>query len=638
MANQHAKTRIIFPIAAKLVIIISILVLVSLGMLTLLVSVISTQDVQRTAEDNNFTVNRQAGSQAEGFFRPIQSAALLYLEMLDRSEAVNLHSASEPGRDLRPAGDPELARYFFSRNQNIAAIAVTTSAGPAETDQPVKTLIPNEQFFLSNNIDLQKVQQYLETNTFTASPDGGITFINASPDFQIHLLIMVFTRLRQAGLQTIQVFFVPDELSESLSTGTNSSFMINGKGEILLHSDTDLVMGAANFSKMPLVAVMQEAGDNNRQVSYTDADGLKYFGAYLRLVQMDATVITTIPHDTVFQAVQGITRQNIALTTGVLFIAILLVWFFSKTISRPIRSLADAALQIEQGEFGVRLESKTKDELGLLTESFGKMSSALEIFGRFTNRDIAVRAMRGEIKPGGLPKHATIFFSDIRGFTEKSENFNKFFGKDAFNRIVLWLNEYFTHMIDCVEQTGGVVDKFIGDGVMAHWGTAFTAGSPALDAFNCVKTALLMREALLEINSKRTKNDPGNPEIRIGCGINTGLVIAGQIGSEQRMEYTVIGDTVNLASRTEALNKPLGTDILITEATWQLVGDKLITEEMPAVTLKGKVQPVRMFAVINFKDTASGPKTLPELRALLGIPVPEMDKVNIDAEEKKYKI
>ena len=192
-------------------------------------------------------------------------------------------------------------------------------------------------------------------------------------------------------------------------------------------------------------------------------------------------------------------------------------------------------------------------------------------------------------------------------------------------------------MVECVEKTNGAVDKFIGDAVMAHWGTAYTAGSPAEDAFNCVKAALMMRTSLHDLNATRAKNDPGNPDIRIGCGINSGIVTAGQLGSEQRMEYTVIGDPVNLASRAEALNKPMGTDILITENTWELVGDKFITEEMPSVTVKGKEKPVRIFAVVNMKNVA-GPKTMKEVRTLLGIPTPDISKVDTDEEEKKYKI
>jgi adenylate cyclase len=630
VAKDVQKTRVRFPIGAKLVLIISILVLVSLGMVTILVSGISTQDVRRTAEDNNLTVNQRAGSQAESSFKAVQAAVLLYLEMLSRDRGIRNR-------------DPELDSYFFNCNQHTAAIAVFSG----DTGW---TWIPNEQFFLANDIDMERMENYITSNiALPAAADGKIRFFNASPDMQSPLLVMVFTRRQgplpdsanleavSSGAETIVVLFPPDELAESFGTGANVSYMINEAGDVLLHADGDLVLGGANFSDLPIVEIMQREGDNNRQISFTH-EGVSYFGAYYRIPQMDAVVFTTIPHDIVFEAVRSITRQNLFLTAAVLFIAILFVWLFSKTISTPVGLLADAALQIEQGKFEFDLKPKTQDELGLLTKSFGKMSSALSIFGRFTNRDIALRAMRGEIKPGGLPKHATIFFSDIRGFTEKSENFTKTFGEDASNRIVMWLNEYFTRMVDCVEKTGGVVDKFIGDAVMAHWGTAFTAGSPDKDALNCVTAALMMRGALMEINAKRAKDDPGNPEIRIGCGINTGTVTAGQIGSEQRMEYTAIGDPVNLASRTEALNKPLGTDILITEDTWELIGDKFITEEMPPVTVKGKAKPVRMFAVVNFRDAGQGPKTLLEVRDLLGIPAPDISKVDTDAEEKKYKI
>jgi adenylate cyclase len=314
------------------------------------------------------------------------------------------------------------------------------------------------------------------------------------------------------------------------------------------------------------------------------------------------------------------------------------IWFFAKSISVPLKTLAAASRSIEGGVFDIKLNAAGKDEIGVLTSSFGKMCAALGVFGKFTNRDIAIQAMRGQIKPGGLPKHATIFFSDIRGFTEKSENFVKAFGNEASDRIVFWLNEYLTGMVECVEKTNGTVDKFIGDAVMAHWGTASTAGSPQEDALNCVKAALMMRVALYKLNRNRKRENLGNPPINIGCGINTGVVTAGQIGSDLRMEYTVIGDPVNLASRVEALNKPLGTDILITEDTWKLVKDHLIVEEMPPVTVKGKEKPVRLFAVVNHVHVQTGPKTLAEVRKLMGIRPPDISKADVNTEEVKYKI
>jgi adenylate cyclase len=206
------------------------------------------------------------------------------------------------------------------------------------------------------------------------------------------------------------------------------------------------------------------------------------------------------------------------------------------------------------------------------------------------------------------------------------------FGDEASDRIIYWLNNYFTKMVECVEKTNGVVDKFIGDALMAHWGTAYSAGNPRVDAFNCVKAALMMRKVLYFMNRERKSKDPANPVIHIGCGINSGIVTAGQLGSDKRMEYTVFGDPVNLASRLEVFAKSLGVDIIISENTWNLVGDKFVTEEMPSVKIEGKEKPVRIFAVINFYGEPKGPQNIDEVRSLLDIELPDLEKldVNID--------
>jgi adenylate cyclase len=257
----------------------------------------------------------------------------------------------------------------------------------------------------------------------------------------------------------------------------------------------------------------------------------------------------------------------------------------------------------------------------------------MDTFARFTNRDLVERSLRGEVALGGEGKLATIFFSDIRSFTAISEKLKP-------TEVVGFLNEYMTRMVECVNKTGGVVDKYIGDSIMAVWGAPDTSGSAARDAMNCVRTALMMRRNLREFNKGRGGDK--KPVIRIGCGINTGPVVAGQIGSNSRMEYTVIGDTVNTASRTEALNKPLHTDILITEDTWHLVGKELITEEMPPIMVKGKEKPVRMFAVVNLKVNRPDipqprPVNLRDLRKILSLDEPDLRQVDTNEEEKKYK-
>jgi len=616
--RQQTMDKIKFSIGAKLITIISIIVLVSLGSITALVSWLIRDDLKISAEEDNFEVNRRSAIETESTLANMRSNSLLFIRAIT-------------SLDAESADMKETVEFFFKENPQTALLVFTS------TGQSNPSLV-NKDFFLAQEIDASLVDSFLESRAEALkwAAAGETLLLNAAPHFKANTSLLALFFPRQNG--GVGVIFSPENLDVSFGAGLNQSFLINSSGDILVHADSEKVRNAVNLSNQRFIK--ENVWDNpaqNAQTKYTE-EGVEYLATFTKLKTGGCTVITTIEYNKIFEGINATTRRNIYLTVAVLFISIMFIWFFSKSISVPLKALAATTRKIEGGAFEINLRPKGRDEIGILTAGFQRMCTALGIFGRFTNKDIAVRAMRGEIKPGGLPKNATIFFSDIRGFTAKSENFTKAFGNEASNRIVLWLNDYFTHMVDCVEKTGGVVDKFIGDAVMAHWGTAYTAGSPAKDAFNCVKAALMMRKALYGMNKTRKPGDPGNPSIRIGCGINTGIVTAGQIGSDLRMEYTAIGDPVNLASRAEALNKPLGTDILITENTWQLVKNFFITEEMPSVTVKGKQKPVRLFAVVNFAGITRGPQTLADVRTLLGIDAPDISKVDLGKDEKKYKI
>jgi adenylate cyclase len=608
--SEAVKVR--FPIGAKLLLITSLITLVSLGALTALASFLMGQDLRITAEENNFTINKRSAVEAEASLLSARSGA-----------NVLLNTTEIPGvrADLAAA-------WFFDEYPYIAAVA---SPG---------TILVNRRFFTRHGIDPRGLEIFLQAQEDAAGSAGrGASVIRSgAAAFGFPLLALFYPRKGGAAA----VIFSSEDLADSFGTGINSTWMINDVSDILIHPNGELAAAGVNAANHPFVRALRENPAVSQQSLYTDQDGTRWFGAYTKLSLGNGAVLTTVEYERIFEGMTATTRRNIYLTMAVLFLSGVLILLFSRTISRPIQSLTRGARLIEGGEFDISIAAATRDEIGALTESFTRMSKALAVFGRFTNREIAVAAMRGEIKPGGLPKYATIFFSDIRGFTEKSETLTKTFGDEAPGRIVRWLNVYFTRMVECVVKTGGVVDKFIGDAVMAHWGTAYTAGSPAKDAINCIKAALMMRGALVEMNRDRKDGDPANPPIHIGCGINTGMVIAGQIGSDERMEYTVIGDPVNLASRTEALNKPLGTDILITGETWALVGKHLLTEEMPPVKVKGKKEPVRIFAVINFapgpKGPYPGPQTLAALRSLLGIVPPDLSGAGSGGEEKKYEL
>jgi adenylate cyclase len=187
---------------------------------------------------------------------------------------------------------------------------------------------------------------------------------------------------------------------------------------------------------------------------------------------------------------------------------------------------------------------------------------------------------------GSARQLITVFFSDLRGFTSLSEKMEP-------EVVAEMLKEYLTEMTQVVFQHKGTVDKYIGDCVMAIWNAPF----PDPDhAANAVRTALDFQERTLAVSAKWEEKLGG--KIRNGCGINTGDAVVGAMGSRQRLEYTAIGDTVNLAARLESITKDYNASIIISESTYDYVKGQFMTRELGAVTVKGKTRPVKIFAVL----------------------------------------
>ena len=227
--------------------------------------------------------------------------------------------------------------------------------------------------------------------SFTGSPRV-ISFMEDSP-----ILSMIF-QWNEGGIeQAAVILFSSESLSANLGTGsTNVSFLINHQGDLLVHNDFNLVQAGTNYASLPLVQAMWENNDSSRQIMFSNTDGQQYFGAYNRLNLGDLGVITIIAADMVFEPIYANMLRNIYLTITILFLTVIFIYFFSKTITTPIRFLTAASNEIEQGHFLIELKPRTQDEIGLLTKRFVKMGQGLaererlkDTFGRFINKDIA---------------------------------------------------------------------------------------------------------------------------------------------------------------------------------------------------------------------------------------------------------
>jgi adenylate cyclase len=195
-----------------------------------------------------------------------------------------------------------------------------------------------------------------------------------------------------------------------------------------------------------------------------------------------------------------------------------------------------------------------------------------------------------KLKLGGDKKELSVLFSDIRGFTTLAEEMEP-------ETLVNLLNEYLTDMTNVVFEFDGLLDKYIGDAVMAVFGAPLEQTDHPIRA---CRTALKMLERLSKMQQKWEAE--GTPRLDIGIGINTGPMVVGNMGSERRFDYTVMGDSVNLASRLEGINKEYGTRVVISEFTYDKVKDDFFCRELDAVRVKGKVRPVKIFELLALRS------------------------------------
>jgi adenylate cyclase len=431
--------------------------------------------------------------------------------------------------------------------------------------------------------------------------EGKVLIVSSGNILREPLLIMATPVGKDKGIISHWAwgFFRLNKLQASFQASkSHMVYLIDDTGKIISHPEETKSFEAKDLSGQKVVYEILRDDLRQRQ-QYVDD----------KLYSMEKTifgpiVIGEVSRETIL-APSVLAKESSYFIMGiVLSISFFLSVVFSHTLSRNIEKLTDFAYRIAGGDFDIHAqrEIKTKDEIGLLANAFDEMTLGLKerdkiknMFTKFHGTVITEELMGQEDMRKGNKCEAVVFFSDIRGFTDFSND-------KTPEEVVLMLNSYFEVMVTIINKHGGVVDKFVGDAIMAVWGAP---KGTADDAKKAVQACLEMRLALAELN--KTRIEENQPPILMGMGLHAGPVVAGTVGSNARLEYTVIGDTVNTASRIESSTKSFGTDLLISEEVAARIDGKFLLSAAGTTKVKGKDTPLKLLKVSGYFDENSSP-------------------------------
>ncbi len=280
------------------------------------------------------------------------------------------------------------------------------------------------------------------------------------------------------------------------------------------------------------------------------------------------------------------------ITVILLVLTRILGYLFSRKFAKPIEILSEGVASVSNGDMNISIDVRSKDEIGTLAKNFNLMMEGLkerdfikETFGKYVTKEIRDEILKGRIPLDGELKEVSILFADLRNITTLAEIM-------APKDVAKLINEYFKEMTEAIQFHKGLVIQFIGDEIEAVFGAPLPLPDHPSQA---VHAAIEMRKRLHLLNNRLEEKNMHR--LQHGIGIHTGHVLAANIGSPDRLSYTLVGDTVNIASRIQELNKDFGTDILISSTTYAALTNNLKLEKLPDTPIRGKSEPVELYKV-----------------------------------------
>lgn len=391
-----------------------------------------------------------------------------------------------------------------------------------------------------------------------------------------------------------------------IRSDTEVIIAIDQNGDITM-STTELKLQPGDQETLAAIFAEKPTGLTNATIAGVPRvmDGF-YFDAYKWYY------LITDERASFYSEVNQITFNTLYIVAGAAAVALLLLLLFARHLTNPLRKVVGTMRDIiSSSDLSERVAVEYRDETGTLAHTFNIMVGELDraysqiknyafqavlakkkeqkirnIFQKYVPQELIDQFFQNpESMLVGDNRVLSILFSDIRSFTTISEGLKP-------DDLVNSLNRYFSVMVDIIMSRGGIIDKYIGDAIMAFFGAPVKHDD---DALQSVLAAIEMAEGLRQFNAQQV--ELGKPEFRIGVGINYGVVTVGNIGTEKKMDYTVIGDMVNLASRLEGLTKTYHQDVLISESLHLKVHDKVPWRFLDTVAVKGKTRGVKIYTV-----------------------------------------
>jgi class 3 adenylate cyclase len=567
---------------AKTVVLFAATTLVPVAVTVVLLIDANRRPVFDTEETLQSAVANEVATEPTRILHEVENDAVAVAAVLSRAVdgAIKDEAAIESVRALIGSRETiDAVRFEVPKAGVSTVIRWTTSAAPVPESTP----------------ELRAIADQRGTAIAVAGPSSGLVVVRVRSAAGSE---------KPAGYVTVKADLARlsatlDEIAQRRFIGEVSLLVATHDRRVVASFGVPGVAPGADASGLPIWRMLPTNTPGGKQVSVAGryADGERpMVGAVQTLPDSGWVVATWRPEAIAYKALADMRRRGLLVALGAAILALLVGALAARAVTAPILGIVGQVRLIARRKWReLSLGSTRGDELGELTRSLGEMSRDLEQgevearlrgdLSRFMSKQLVDAIVKGEhpLALGGKRAVVSVVFADVVGFTPLAE------ARDA-EQIVALLNELFSVLTEIVFRHGGTVDKFVGDCIMAVWGAPVAQEDHAQRALAAAEDMMRFLETANE--GWKEKYDV---EIRLGIGVNSGEALVGNIGSDKRMEYTVIGDVVNVAARLEAIAQP--NQVLVAGATRELVGDAFSLQKLGERRLTGRKTETAVFAL-----------------------------------------